>query len=140
MTNLMVLPSKDPTNIRVIRVPDDFERHEALEPVSGPPSEDEAFLALCSTLPDEVREAYSRTLVDLGEPRWTFLNTLFSLSEGCLYAQLVDLLDRGELPEAVTLVLRPKGKYRVPRRRSLRSRHRPRRRSAPRRTRGSRRR
>ena len=31
-------------------------------------------------------------------------------------------LDRGELPEAVTLVLRPKGKYRVPRRRSLRSR------------------
>jgi hypothetical protein len=33
------------------------------------------------------------------------------------------LLDRGELPEAVTLVLRPKGKYRVPSRRSLRSRH-----------------
>jgi hypothetical protein len=32
-------------------------------------------------------------------------------------------LDRGELPEAVTLVLRPKGKYRVPSRRSLRSRH-----------------
>jgi hypothetical protein len=32
-------------------------------------------------------------------------------------------LDRGELPEAVTLVLRPKGKYRVPRSRNLRSRH-----------------
>ena len=31
-------------------------------------------------------------------------------------------LDRGELPEAVTLVLRPKGEYRVPSRRSLRSR------------------
>ena len=31
-------------------------------------------------------------------------------------------LDRGELPEAVTLVLRPKGKYRVPSRRNLRSR------------------
>ena len=30
-------------------------------------------------------------------------------------------LDRGELPEAVTLVLRPKGKYRVPSRRNLRS-------------------
>jgi hypothetical protein len=31
-------------------------------------------------------------------------------------------LDRGELPEAVTLVLRPKGKYRIPRRWNLRSR------------------
>ncbi|MEW6443286.1 MAG: HAD-IG family 5'-nucleotidase [bacterium] len=44
------------------------------------------------------RETYSRTLIDLAEPRWDFLNTLFSLSEGCLYAQLVDLLDRRELP------------------------------------------
>lgn len=44
------------------------------------------------------REAYARTIVDLAEPRWTFLNTLFSLSEGCLYAQLVDLLDQGRLP------------------------------------------
>ena len=32
-------------------------------------------------------------------------------------------LDRGELPEAVTLVLRPKGKFRVPAGRDLRSRH-----------------
>ena len=32
-------------------------------------------------------------------------------------------LDRGQLPEAVTLVLRPKGKYRIPRSRNLRSRH-----------------
>jgi hypothetical protein len=32
-------------------------------------------------------------------------------------------LDRGELPEAVTFVLRPKGKYRIPRSRNLRSRH-----------------
>jgi len=31
-------------------------------------------------------------------------------------------LDRGQLPESVTLVLRPKGKYRVPRSRNLRSR------------------
>jgi 5'-nucleotidase len=44
------------------------------------------------------REVYSRTLVDLGEPRWVFLNTLFSLSEACLYAQLVELLDAGRLP------------------------------------------
>lgn len=46
----------------------------------------------------EQREAYAGTLVDLGDPRWVFLNTLFSLSEGCLYAQAVDLLDRGALP------------------------------------------
>jgi hypothetical protein len=32
-------------------------------------------------------------------------------------------LDRGELPEAIVFVLRPKGKYRVPERRELRSRH-----------------
>jgi 5'-nucleotidase len=37
--------------------------------------------------------------VDLAESRWVFLNTLFSLSEGCLYSQLVDLLDQGRLPQ-----------------------------------------
>jgi 5'-nucleotidase len=46
----------------------------------------------------EQRDAYAQTLVDLSDPRWAFLNTLFSLSEGCLYAQAVDLLDRGALP------------------------------------------
>jgi 5'-nucleotidase len=44
------------------------------------------------------REAYTRTIVDLSEPRWVFLNTLFSLSEACMYAQLVDLLDQHALP------------------------------------------
>ena len=47
---------------------------------------------------EELREAYAQTIVDLGEPRWYFLNTLFSLSEGCLFSQLVDLLDQGKLP------------------------------------------
>jgi 5'-nucleotidase len=47
---------------------------------------------------DEQRAAYSRTIVDLAEPRWVFLNTLFSLSEACIYGQLVDLLDRHALP------------------------------------------
>jgi HAD superfamily 5'-nucleotidase-like hydrolase len=47
------------------------------------------------------RQVYSGTLVDLAEPRWVFLNTLFSLSEGCLYAQMVDLLDQGLLPGAM---------------------------------------
>jgi HAD superfamily 5'-nucleotidase-like hydrolase len=47
---------------------------------------------------EELRASYARTIVDLAEPRWVFLNTLFSLSEGCIYAQLVDLLDAGLLP------------------------------------------
>ncbi len=47
---------------------------------------------------DAQRRAYARTIADLGEDRYVFLNTLFSLSEACLYGQLVDLLDRHELP------------------------------------------
>jgi len=43
------------------------------------------------------RAAYARVLIDLSEPRWVFLNTLFSLSEACLYAQLVDRMDAGEV-------------------------------------------
>jgi HAD superfamily 5'-nucleotidase-like hydrolase len=46
---------------------------------------------------DKQRETYQRTLVDLSEDRWTFLNTLFSISSACMYMQLVDLLDAGEL-------------------------------------------
>jgi 5'-nucleotidase len=44
------------------------------------------------------RTEYTRTIIDLAERRWVFLNTLFSLSEACIYAQLVDLLDEGRLP------------------------------------------
>ena len=43
------------------------------------------------------RQAYSREVISLSDRRWVFLNTLFSLSEGCLFAQLVDLYDRGHL-------------------------------------------
>ena len=50
---------------------------------------------------DEQRAAYSNTFVDLADPRWQFMNTLFSLSEANLFAQLVDLLDAGELPETL---------------------------------------
>ncbi len=46
---------------------------------------------------EEQRKAYSQAWVDLRESRWVFLNTLFSLSEACLYAQLVDLQDAGQL-------------------------------------------
>jgi len=47
---------------------------------------------------DAQRATYSRTIVDLSEPRWVFLNTLFSMSEACIYRQLVDLLDQHQLP------------------------------------------
>jgi len=43
------------------------------------------------------RETYQRTLVDLGDDRWHFLNTLFSISSACMYMQLVELLDAGRL-------------------------------------------
>ncbi|MBC7171978.1 MAG: HAD-IG family 5'-nucleotidase, partial [Polyangiaceae bacterium] len=46
---------------------------------------------------EEQRDTYARVLVDLAEPRWVFMNTLFSLSEATLYAQTVDLLDAGKL-------------------------------------------
>ena len=45
------------------------------------------------------REAYRQTLVDLSNPRWRFMNTLFSISEAGIYLQLVDLLDAGRLPD-----------------------------------------
>jgi 5'-nucleotidase len=44
------------------------------------------------------RQTYGRTLVYLSEDRYVFLNTLFSLSEACMYAQLVDRLDEREMP------------------------------------------
>ncbi len=50
---------------------------------------------------DEQRRAYARTLVDLSDPRWVFLNTFFSLSEACMYAQLVERVESREVPEVV---------------------------------------
>ncbi len=46
---------------------------------------------------DQQRKFYGRTVVDLGDPRWVFLNTFFSISEACMYSQLVTLLDEGKL-------------------------------------------
>ncbi len=48
---------------------------------------------------EQMRAIYSRVIVDLSERRFQFMNTLFSLSEACLYAQLVDLLDRGAISQ-----------------------------------------
>jgi len=46
---------------------------------------------------DALRRTYSQVWVSLSAPRWVFLNTLFSLSEACLYAQMVELADAGRL-------------------------------------------
>lgn len=51
---------------------------------------------------ERVRDLYARTIVDLAEPRWQFMNTLFSMSDACLYAQLVDLLDAGTVLPTIT--------------------------------------
>jgi HAD superfamily 5'-nucleotidase-like hydrolase len=45
----------------------------------------------------EQRKAYERRVVDLGEKRWAFVNTLFGMSEACAYMQLVDRLDEGRV-------------------------------------------
>lgn len=50
---------------------------------------------------DEVRQTYAGTLVDLAEDRFEFINTLFSLSEASLYAQLVDLMDAGKIEKGI---------------------------------------
>ncbi len=46
----------------------------------------------------ELRRTYKRTFIDTTEGRWRFLNTSFSISEGCMFRQLVDLLDQKKLP------------------------------------------
>ncbi len=50
---------------------------------------------------DQVRRSYAGTLVDLAEDRFEFVNTLFSLSEASLYAQLVDLMDAGMIEKGI---------------------------------------
>ncbi len=43
---------------------------------------------------DEQRRMYSESVVELSEPRYEFMNTLFELSRASLWTQLVDLHDR----------------------------------------------
>ncbi len=50
---------------------------------------------------DEVRALYAQEIIDLSMPRWVFIHTLFGLSEACMYAQAVDLIDEGKLPPAL---------------------------------------
>lgn len=53
---------------------------------------------------DELRGVYGRVMVDLSEPRWRFMNTLFSLSEAVLFMQLVDQLDAGKVARGLNYV------------------------------------
>lgn len=50
---------------------------------------------------EAMRDTYARVVISLADKRFLFMNSLFSLSEACLYAQLVDLLDTGHLPGGV---------------------------------------
>ncbi|MAC25860.1 MAG: HAD family hydrolase [Sandaracinus sp.] len=48
---------------------------------------------------EKQRAIYAREIIELADPRWRFMNTLFALSEACLFAQCVDLLDDEKLEE-----------------------------------------
>lgn len=50
---------------------------------------------------EEQRRLYTRLQVEPDDRRWVFLNTFFSLSEACMYAQLVDRLDEGRFSPAI---------------------------------------
>lgn len=50
---------------------------------------------------DSQRDEYARLIIELNEKRWVFLNTLFSLSEGCMYLQLVDIVDSRKAPMVI---------------------------------------
>ena len=47
---------------------------------------------------DEQREIYRESEVELSEPRFEFMNTLFELSRASLFTQLVEIYDRHQLP------------------------------------------
>eukprot|EP00879_Flechtneria_rotunda_P022853 GHRR01024151.1.p1 GENE.GHRR01024151.1~~GHRR01024151.1.p1 ORF type:complete len:430 (+),score=143.52 GHRR01024151.1:536-1825(+) len=61
----------------------------------------------------EIRQFYGREVVNLrNEGRWVFLNTLFSVSEGVMYMQLVDRLDQGAFSSNAPGQLTYQGLYR----------------------------
>jgi HAD superfamily 5'-nucleotidase-like hydrolase len=50
----------------------------------------------------EQTKKYKNTFVDLNEGQFDSVDTVFSLAQSCLFAQLVDLKDQGEISENVT--------------------------------------
>ena len=49
----------------------------------------------------KVRGVYARIIVDIRQDRWLLFTTLFDLPLACMYAQLVDKLDRYGLPQVM---------------------------------------
>ncbi len=47
---------------------------------------------------EDQRRVYHETVVELSEPRFEFMNTLFELSRASLWTQLIDIHDRAPLP------------------------------------------
>lgn len=47
---------------------------------------------------EEQKKIYPSTGIDLTDPRFYIIHTLFSLAEGCLFAQFVDLCDTMKIP------------------------------------------
>ncbi|MEM7276373.1 MAG: HAD-IG family 5'-nucleotidase [Actinomycetota bacterium] len=47
---------------------------------------------------EEQRDLYREDVVELSEPRWVFMNTMFELSRAELFSQLVDVHDAEPLP------------------------------------------
>ncbi|MDE0067695.1 MAG: HAD-IG family 5'-nucleotidase [Acidimicrobiaceae bacterium] len=50
----------------------------------------------------ELRRSYSETVIELADPRFKFMNTLFELSRASLWCQLIDRHDRSPLPGVKT--------------------------------------
>jgi 5'-nucleotidase len=53
---------------------------------------------------EQVRSMYNSPVVDLNDAHMVVLDTLFSLSEGCIFAQIVDIFDDEGLPEVYDYV------------------------------------
>ncbi len=53
---------------------------------------------------EERRKAYDTSPINLGQEHWVPLDTHFSLSEACLFMQLVDLFDQSRLPGVSTYI------------------------------------
>lgn len=51
---------------------------------------------------EEIHKIYASTLIDLRDSSYVFLNTLFSISTGCLYAQLVDELEKKQFKKVLS--------------------------------------
>jgi len=64
---LMVLPSKDPNNIRIVKIPEDYEEHEVYRAATG------AIARIEENVPDYNWEDLMEELEDMGFEEVSFL-------------------------------------------------------------------